>query len=74
MEQLKQVETPFSVSLDDPTGNSFLENPHAPQKDTHLNVDHYRRTAQQEKQLGLVVSSSPGHLIKTHDTLDTKLE
>ncbi|XP_070621866.1 zinc finger protein ZPR1 isoform X6 [Erythrolamprus reginae] len=39
--------------LDDPSGNSFLENPRAPQKDDALEVTHYRRTAQQAALLGL---------------------
>ena len=56
LEQLKVAETPVTITLDDPSGNSILENPNAPQKDPMLSVDHYRRTAQQEKQLGLVVS------------------
>ncbi|TFK01987.1 obscurin [Platysternon megacephalum] len=39
--------------IDDPSGNSFVENPHAPQKDDALVVTHYRRSAQQDAMLGL---------------------
>ncbi|NWJ08961.1 ZPR1 protein, partial [Crypturellus undulatus] len=39
--------------IDDPSGNSFVENPHAPQKDEALVVTHYRRTAQQDALLGI---------------------
>lgn len=42
--------------LDDPSGNSFVENPHAPQKDDALEVTHYRRTAQQAALLGIEVT------------------
>lgn len=42
--------------LDDPSGNSFVENPHAPQKDEALVVSHYRRTAQQAAMLGIQVT------------------
>jgi len=41
--------------LDDPTGNSFVENPFAPAKDTDLDVLHYVRTQKQDIDLGCVV-------------------
>uniref|UniRef100_A0A8C7E1V0 ZPR1 zinc finger n=1 Tax=Naja naja TaxID=35670 RepID=A0A8C7E1V0_NAJNA len=50
---LKEVESAFTFILDDPSGNSFVENPRAPQKDDALDVTHYRRTAQQAALLGL---------------------
>lgn len=45
--------------LDDPSGNSFVENPHAPQRDEALVVTHYRRTPQQAAALGLEVTDQP---------------
>ncbi|XP_038861233.1 zinc finger protein ZPR1-like isoform X2 [Salvelinus namaycush] len=39
--------------IDDPSGNSFVENPFAPQKDEALSVSHYKRTPQQDAQLGI---------------------
>ncbi|XP_026564848.1 zinc finger protein ZPR1 isoform X1 [Pseudonaja textilis] len=50
---LKEVESAFTFILDDPSGNSFVENPCAPQKDDALEVTHYRRTTQQAALLGL---------------------
>ncbi|XP_013911295.1 PREDICTED: zinc finger protein ZPR1 [Thamnophis sirtalis] len=50
---LKEAESAFTFILDDPSGNSFVENPHAPQKDEALEVTHYRRTAEQAALLGL---------------------
>jgi len=41
--------------LDDPTGNSFVENPFAPVKDDALDVLHYVRTRQQNIDIGCVV-------------------
>ena len=38
---------PFSIHLDDPSGNSFLENPFAPRHDPSLRVHYYRRTTEQ---------------------------
>ncbi|XP_054580868.1 zinc finger protein ZPR1 [Eptesicus fuscus] len=53
LKELKQVASPFTLIIDDPSGNSFVENPHAPQKDDALVITHYNRTAQQEEMLGL---------------------
>ncbi|XP_064029243.1 zinc finger protein ZPR1 [Pogoniulus pusillus] len=53
LKQLKEVPSPFTFVLDDPSGNSFVENPHAPQRDQALLVTRYRRTPQQAAMLGL---------------------
>lgn len=42
-----------TVVLDDPSGNSYVENLCAPAKDPKLTVKHYQRTAQQNEMLGL---------------------
>lgn len=44
---------PFEVILDDPSGNSFIENPHAPEEDPHLEITHYQRNPTQDIALGL---------------------
>ncbi|XP_033375596.1 zinc finger protein ZPR1 isoform X2 [Parus major] len=53
LRQLKEVSSPFTFILDDPSGNSFVENPQAPQRDEALVVTHYRRSPQQCAMLGL---------------------
>ncbi|XP_055278355.1 zinc finger protein ZPR1 [Moschus berezovskii] len=53
LKELKQVASPFTLIIDDPSGNSFVENPHAPRKDDALVITHYNRTLQQEEMLGL---------------------
>ncbi|RMB91941.1 hypothetical protein DUI87_31469 [Hirundo rustica rustica] len=53
LRQLKEVHSPFTFILDDPSGNSFVENPHAPQRDEALVVTRYRRSPQQCALLGL---------------------
>ncbi|NXS73326.1 ZPR1 protein, partial [Pandion haliaetus] len=58
LKQLKEVHSSFTFIVDDPSGNSFVENPHAPQKDDALVVTHYRRTPQQAAMLGLEVTGS----------------
>ncbi|NXA04846.1 ZPR1 protein, partial [Sapayoa aenigma] len=59
LRQLKEVNSSFTFIIDDPSGNSFVENPHAPQRDDALVVTHYRRTPQQAALLGLEVDSKP---------------
>jgi zinc finger protein len=44
---------PFSLVVDDPAGNSFIENPLAPSDDPHLSVSHYPRNEEQDSRLGL---------------------
>ncbi|XP_023595734.1 zinc finger protein ZPR1 isoform X4 [Trichechus manatus latirostris] len=53
LQELKQVASPFTLIIDDPSGNSFVENPFAPQKDEALVITHYNRTSKQEEMLGL---------------------
>ncbi|XP_068568684.1 zinc finger protein ZPR1 [Cebidichthys violaceus] len=53
LRKLKEVEDEFTLVIEDPSGNSFVENPTAPQKDEALTVSHFKRTAQHDMQLGL---------------------
>jgi len=39
--------------LDDPSGNSFIENPKAPEVDANMKTEHYIRSEYQNAQLGL---------------------
>ncbi|XP_041639860.1 zinc finger protein ZPR1 [Cheilinus undulatus] len=53
LKKLKDVEEEFTLVIEDPSGNSFVENPVAPQKDEALTVTRFKRTAQQDVQLGI---------------------
>lgn len=53
LRNLKDVEEEFTFVIEDPSGNSFVENPMAPQKDEALTVTKFKRTIEQDKQLGL---------------------
>lgn len=44
---------PLSIVLDDPAGNSFLENPNAPTADPNVQCTRYFRTPTQDMALGL---------------------
>ncbi|KAK8797803.1 hypothetical protein WA171_005334 [Blastocystis sp. BT1] len=49
------VELPFTMIVDDPSGNSFVENPYLPKKDPHCRVFHYYRTKEQHLALGMAL-------------------
>lgn len=53
LRKLKEVENEFTLVIEDPSGNSFVENPAAPQKDEALDVSWFKRTAEQDMQLGI---------------------
>ena len=44
---------PFTIVVDDPSGNSFIQNPNAPKKDQNLKIGFYPRTPEQDASLGL---------------------
>lgn len=50
----------FQLVLDDPSGNSFIENPNVPTADPLLTVEHYKRTAEQSEALGYKVAAAEG--------------
>lgn len=54
MRGLLELKEPFDIVLDDPAGNSFLENPHAPSPDPEMKITHYDRTRQQEIDLCII--------------------
>ncbi|XP_059185850.1 zinc finger protein ZPR1 [Centropristis striata] len=53
LKKLKDVEDEFTLVIEDPSGNSFVENPAAPLKDEALTVSWFKRSVQQDIQLGL---------------------
>lgn len=42
----------FTLEIDDPAGNSYIENPVAPNKDLRCKVIYYERTAEQVRSMG----------------------
>jgi len=46
-------EFPFTLVLEDISGNSFIENPFAPEVDPALSIQHFRRSAEQNEKLGM---------------------
>ncbi|XP_056096179.1 zinc finger protein ZPR1 [Rhinichthys klamathensis goyatoka] len=68
LKNLKEVEEEFTLIIDDPSGNSFIENPFVPQKDTALSVTYYNRTAEHNAALGIEVEEKQDE--KTGDDID----
>ena len=53
LDEVLLVETSFTFTLEDPTGNSFIENPSAPNPDRLLKIEHYVRSKADEDVLGI---------------------
>ncbi|KAF4081989.1 hypothetical protein AMELA_G00146560 [Ameiurus melas] len=70
LKKLKDVEEEFTLIINDPSGNSFIENPFAPQKDQSLTVSHYKRTPEQNTALG-IQESEPEQEEKPANDLET---
>ena len=47
------VSLPFKIVVDDPAGNSHIENPHAPSADRNMTTTHYYRSEAQDLECGL---------------------
>ena len=47
----------FTLILDDVSGNSFIENPHAPKDDPCMTFVQYTRSTEQDASLGLQSAS-----------------
>jgi zinc finger protein len=44
--------TPFTLIIDDPVSNSYLQNLYAPDPDPNMTVEEYDRTEEQNEELG----------------------
>jgi len=53
LEQLRLGATPFTFVLEDCTGNSFMENPHAPRADPNMQIGFYKRSKEENEKLGI---------------------
>lgn len=53
LRQLRMGEKPFTIVIEDISGNCFIENPKAPHPDRQLTEAKFRRTPDQDKLLGI---------------------
>jgi zinc finger protein len=49
----------FTFIVDDPSGNSFVENPYAPASDIHAIIEYYEPSKRQLKQMGFLPDDAP---------------
>ncbi|CEG44394.1 zinc finger protein zpr1 [Plasmopara halstedii] len=75
------ITLPFTLILDDPSGNSHIENPLAPISDPEMKITHYYRSEQQDLDCGLqpdlshdAPSQSPRVLPHRNEGLDKFVE
>eukprot|EP00735_Rhodelphis_limneticus_P002170 TRINITY_DN12953_c0_g1::TRINITY_DN12953_c0_g1_i1::g.11075::m.11075 TRINITY_DN12953_c0_g1::TRINITY_DN12953_c0_g1_i1::g.11075 ORF type:complete len:471 (-),score=146.63,sp/O13724/ZPR1_SCHPO/45.11/3e-127,zf-ZPR1/PF03367.8/5.6e-53,zf-ZPR1/PF03367.8/2.9e-54,HypA/PF01155.14/0.054,HypA/PF01155.14/41,Zn-ribbon_8/PF09723.5/8.8e+02,Zn-ribbon_8/PF09723.5/3.3,Zn-ribbon_8/PF09723.5/1.6e+03,Zn-ribbon_8/PF09723.5/41,Pox_A22/PF04848.8/23,Pox_A22/PF04848.8/11,UPF0547/PF10571.4/0.37,UPF0547/PF10571.4/7.2e+02,OrfB len=60
VQTLLTLEKPFTFILDDPSGNSFVENPYAPAHDSHGTITHYTRSHEQNVLIDAVPQADHG--------------
>lgn len=53
LKAVKAVEHPFTLILDDPLANSYLQNLYAPDPDPNMTSEEYERTWEHNEELGL---------------------
>ena len=51
--QVKNAERPFTIILDDPLANSYIQNLYAPDPDPNMTIELYDRDFEQNEELGL---------------------
>jgi zinc finger protein len=50
---VKSAERPFTLILDDPLANSYVQNLYAPDPDPNMEIELYERTWEQNEELGV---------------------
>ncbi|TPX34852.1 hypothetical protein SmJEL517_g02585 [Synchytrium microbalum] len=64
LKKVLNMEVEWTLVLDDPLGNSYLQNPYAPDADPNMTIESYERTWEQNEFLGLndlVLENYEGH-------------
>ena len=59
--QVIEGQLKVTIKLDDPAGNSFLQNLYAPDPDPCIEIEEYQRTYQQNEDLGLNDMKTEGY-------------
>lgn len=61
LQEVIEGKTKTVFIMDDPAGNSYLQNVYAPEEDPELKVEHYERTFEQNEDLGLNDMKTEGY-------------
>ena len=64
---------PFEFTLNDPSGNSFIENPYAPQSDPGIKVEYYERTKEMTESMGYSYENQKEELGKKEKCEEEKI-
>ncbi|KAM9814144.1 zinc finger protein ZPR1 [Neosynchiropus ocellatus] len=67
LRKLKDVEEEFTLVIEDASGNSFVQNPSAPHKDEALTVTRFKRSVEQDIQLGIRADDDDAEEERTDD-------
>ena len=65
---MKSAERPFTIILDDPLANSYLQNLYAPDPDPNMEIESYERAWEQNEELGLNDMIVEGYEEEDEDT------
>lgn len=68
LKAVKSAERPFTLILDDPLGNSYVQNLYAPDPDPNMEIESYERTWEQNEELGLNDMKVEGYEQEGEDT------
>lgn len=75
------ITLPFTIEVEDPAGNSFIENPRAPELDPLMKIEHFVRSEAQDLECGLqpdqshdVPSTEPKVLPPRNEGLDALVQ
>jgi zinc finger protein len=71
LKALAKGDSPYTFIIDDPSGNSFIENPFAPSPDPSLTIKWYDRTPEQQAVLGY--SADPSQVPRSSDQPSAEL-
>ncbi|KAH9066578.1 zf-ZPR1-domain-containing protein [Lactarius vividus] len=68
LKAVKSAERPFTIILDDPLANSYVQNLYAPDPDPNMEIESYERTWEQNEELGLNDMKVEGYEQEDEDT------
>lgn len=68
VQSFKNLSETFHFEIDDPSGNSFIENPQAPYRDEQLKIKKYRRTPEQNTLLGITEETTENEPVLDNST------
>lgn len=68
MEDAVEGKVPFTLIMDDPLAASYIQNLYAPDPDPNMTIEDYKRTKEQEEDLGIADMKVRG-LNETYDEL-----